>query len=154
LKQCHINKTNLYNQVGIVALNVLGVEVAEEKSINSSEVSAKPSRKKESGPPSTSLNDLLVDLNLDPHTASILRALSDAKTHAVQTEDYLTAKQIKNVEGDIREMGARMAELDIAKREAVVNEDYDRAAMLKSQTDELRQDIQQKVQLVTVIVLI
>lgn len=128
-------------QVGIVAVNFLGDEdpnTAGKKASPRNYPSVKGSK-------GNSLTDLSVDLNLDKSTASKLRLLSEAKARAVESEDYHTAKQIKLVEGELRELGARLAQLDIAKRQAVEDEDYDRAAALKDETDLLRQDIEDKV---------
>lgn len=97
------------------------------------------------GNSSNPLSDLSVDLNLDQGTISKLKLLSEAKAKAVASEDYQTAKQIKIVEGELKELGARLAQLDIAKRQAVEDEDYDRAASLKTETDSLRHDIENKV---------
>jgi centrosomal protein CEP104 len=141
--RCFINKFNNFMQVGIVAVNFLGDEdpsaVAGRKLSPRSHQMAKGSK-------ANSLSDLSVDLNLDKGTASKLRLLSEAKSKAVAEEDYYTAKQIKLVEGELRELGARLAQLDIAKRQAVADEDYDRAAALKEETDSLRQDIEDKVE--------
>ena len=51
--------------------------------------------------------------------AQRLRLLSDAKARAVATEDYVTAKKIKAVEGELKTLGAQLAQLDMAKRVAV-----------------------------------
>ena len=88
-----------------------------------------------------SLQDLSLDLNLDKNTASKLRILSEAKSRAVATEDYLTAKQIKSVEEELKTLGAQLAQLDVAKRQAVNSEDYDRAKMLKDEIDISRGDM-------------
>jgi centrosomal protein CEP104 len=84
-------------------------------------------------------------MNLDPQTAAKLRLLSDAKSRAINTEDYATAKQIKAIEGELKTLGSRLAQLDIAKRQAVDMEDYDRARDIKEEADELRGVIEQKV---------
>ena len=92
-------------------------------------------------------NDLTVDINLDPQTANKLRQLAEAKSRAIQSEDYLTAKQIKNVEQELKSMGSRLAQLDMAKSEAVASEDYDLAKDIKDQCDSLRVEIERKVRL-------
>jgi hypothetical protein len=131
-------------QVGIVAVNFLGVEDLTSAGKKSSPRAA-PALAGAKGHKANSLSDLSLDLNLDKGTASKLRLLSEAKARAVASEDYHTAKQIKLVEGELRELGAQLAQLDIAKRRAVDDEDYDRAASLKDETDSLRQEIEDKV---------
>jgi centrosomal protein CEP104 len=141
---CYTNKYNHFNQVGIVAVNFLGSEGtgggrgSEAKSYAGGFSGSK-------GGGGGSLQDLSLDLNLDKHTADKLRMLSEAKSRAVSTEDYLTAKQIKSVEGELKEVGTRLAQLDVAKRQAVNNEDYDRAKSLKDEIDILREEMEDKI---------
>ena len=90
----------MFSQVGIVALNLLGMEDAASPGQLSG-----PSQfdKLSSAPPyNNPLNDLSIDMNLDPTTAERLRLLSDAKARAVAGEDYETAKKIKLVEGELK----------------------------------------------------
>lgn len=152
-----VNKQNLFNQVGIVAVNLLGVD--DSMSIGPSSdnhgvpgYAPRGAMGPGGGPggyrdPSqyNPLNDLSIDMNLDPQTASKLRLLSEAKARAINTEDYATAKQIKIIEGELKTLGSRLAQLDVAKRQAVEMEDYDRARDLKEEADELRGVIEQKV---------
>lgn len=148
VRQCHVNKSNVYSQVGLVAINLVGAQDSvpnEARSKRDNEDDVKGSVRRHVQPSKSSLSDLSNDLNLDPHTANILRSLSDAKARAVESEDYLTAKQIKVIENELKELGVRMAQLEVAKRKAVNDEDYDRAALLKEETEELRTEIQNKV---------
>ena len=84
-------------------------------------------------------------MNLDPQTAAKLRQLAEAKAHAIDKEDYLTAKQIKSVEQELKTLGSKLAQLDMAKSEAVAVEDYDLAKEIKDESDELRGQIEQKI---------
>ena len=122
-----VNKLNMFNQVGIVALNLIGQDnTASTGSLTGdSQIISNP------------LNDLSIDMNLDPLTAERLRLLSDAKARAVATEDYITAKKIKAVEGELSMLGAQLTKLDTAKRMAVADEDYDKARELKEKVDSL-----------------
>ena len=52
---------------------------------------------------------------------------------------------LKLVEGDLRTLGSRLAQLDISKRQAVGMEDYDRAKELKDEMDDVRAEIDQMV---------
>ena len=140
----YVNKQNLFNQVGIVAINLLGTEGGGAQASNS--VAAGMGMPSVIGPASSNpLNDLSIDMNLDPQTATKLRLLSETKARAIATEDYLTAKQIKAVEGELKQLGSRLAQLDMAKRQAVGAEDYDRAKEIKEETDELRSVIERRI---------
>ena len=144
-----VNKQNLFNQVGIVAVNLLGGDDAKDVGpISSSPGHAhhSPIRGDKAVPSySNQLNDLSIDMNLDPQTAAKLRQLVDAKAKAVANEDYVTAKRIKEVEGELKTLGSQLAQLDIAKKRAVAEEDYDRAKDLKDEGDALRAEISNKV---------
>ena len=144
-----VNKQNLFNQVGIVAVNLLGSSDGGDGSSGGASSSSHPRDAGSGGGGGGSynnpLNDLSIDMNLDPQTASKLRLLSDAKTRAIATEDYLMAKQIKIVESELKALGSRLAQLDMAKRQAVGAEDYDRAKEIKDETDDLRIEIERKI---------
>ena len=143
----HVNKLNIYNQVGIVALSVMGNDDSvsneyDESNVNRSAPAIKRDYPKASNNP---YYDLSVDINLDPQTANKLRQLADAKARAIQVEDYLTAKQIKISEEEVKTLGSKLAQLDMAKSEAVSREDYDLAKELKDEADDLRHQIEDKV---------
>ena len=70
--------------------------------------------------------DLSSELNLDAQVAEKLNKLIAAKNKAIDIEDYILAKQIKNVENELKILGGRIAQIDIAKKEAVKTEDYDK----------------------------
>lgn len=148
--KCYMNKYNMFQQVGIVAVNFLGVENPDAGKFrsparNGPAIEGPRGAGAGAGLRADSLQDLSSELNLDPGTANKLRQLSEAKTRAVQIEDYATAKQIKLVEKEIMALGVELAQLDIAKQQAVKSEDYDRAMLLKNETDELRAEIEDKV---------
>ena len=155
INENHVNKQNIYNQVGIIALSLMG-------SIEGLSAQPKSSRGVGEGHPykqhhaagesakmmmipTNPYNDLSTDLNLDPSTASKLRQLADAKARAVEGEDYSTAKQIKTVEQELKALGSKLAQLDMAKADAVMAEDYDLAKDIKDESDQLKMMIETKV---------
>lgn len=144
VNQNHPNRMNIYSQVGIVALSLQGTPLDE---LDAKPISPRGGGMSNAAKPSykNPYNDLTVDINLDPQTANKLRQLAEAKSRAIQNEDYLTAKQIKNVEQELKAMGSRLAQLDMAKSEAVSSEDYDLAKDIKDQCDNLRVEIERKV---------
>lgn len=104
--RCHINRENLYNQVGIVAVNVVGVGSPVEKQ----RVEAPP-----------------------PRLAEHLGWLVAARERAVEIEDYDAAQRLKDLEAQVRAYGAQVAQLEAAKKKAVQIEDYDRAKIVKAE---------------------
>jgi centrosomal protein CEP104 len=140
IHRCYTNKYNLFNQVGVIAVNLLGTE----EGFGRGPIAGVPHggnrfSNPRAGP--NSLNDLSVDLNLDPQTASKLRQLAEAKARAIASEDYATAKEIKVAEAELKGLGAKLAELDMSKKRAVESEDYDRASDLKEDIEELRREM-------------
>lgn len=80
----HNNGLNLYSQVGIVAINVLGTAQANNGDIiNPSDGgAAMPSLKKKQS------DDLAFDMHFDKETAEKIRKVHAAKDRAVEEEDY------------------------------------------------------------------
>jgi centrosomal protein CEP104 len=149
---CHRNHENQYNpqsQIGIVAVNFLGFD---DESTSANLGYAEDINFSSLDNQRNALNDLSVDMNLDSQTASKLRLLAEAKTRAIADEDYLTAKDIKAVENDLRILGSQLAQLDLAKREAVRAEDFDRAKEIKDDCDKIRREIEHRVSTVYVAV--
>ena len=153
LHECYPNKFNLFNQVGLVAINLLGSgssssnnnSLPSSSTIQNSSGShpRNPQPDRSRGPLGS--NDLSIDLNFDQDTALKLRQIAEAKQRAVQNEDYSTAKQLKVAENELKALGGKLAQLDVSKHEAVDAEDYDRAADLKGEMDDLRVQIEQHI---------
>lgn len=116
IHQPHINAINLFNQVGVMAVNILG-------SANTSQAQ---------------IDDLSLDIQLDAITVNQIRQLHAAKVKAAQNEQYEDAKRLKQAIADLKNVGAKLAKLEKAKMQAVADEDYDRAKLLKDEIDRLR----------------
>ena len=154
----------MFDQVGIVAINLLGGfegdEDEDEEYDDSSDYDNNHEyhRKPKHRVPQESVSafdrivggnkdahpktDLSTELNLDAEVAIKLNKLIAAKNKAVDMEDYILAKQIKNVENELKILGGRIAQIDIAKKEAVIREDYDKAKELKDEMVDLRKEIE------------
>ena len=138
----HMNKLNMYSQVGVIAVNVIG-DAAVPPGVGGSIMGGHPSDagggqrpagKKDVSP----LDDITFDLNFDPATAKQIRELHMAKERAVKAEDYDAAKRLKDAIDRLKQVGARMAKLELRKKAAVENEDYDSAKQIKVEIDKLR----------------
>ena len=125
LNKCHVNKYNMFNQVGLIAINAMGEELGE--------VSV-PSRK---GLPPRLENEL----EFDPLTADRLRQLQTAKDRAVENEDFDEAKKLREAIERLKMMGQQLYYLEERKRTAISNEDYDSAKVIKMEIDRLRNSI-------------
>jgi len=132
VQRCHINKLNIYNQVGIVALNLIGEPLSGGAGggVGSQRTGAPTARQ-----PHT---DLALDMGVDSKTATVIRELHAKKEAAVANEDYDEAKQLKATIDRLRSVGQKIGQLEAKKAAAVEREDYDAAKALKVDIDKLR----------------
>eukprot|EP00227_Mantoniella_beaufortii_P003239 CAMPEP_0197616664 /NCGR_PEP_ID=MMETSP1326-20131121/60644_1 /TAXON_ID=1155430 /ORGANISM="Genus nov. species nov., Strain RCC2288" /LENGTH=445 /DNA_ID=CAMNT_0043185551 /DNA_START=406 /DNA_END=1741 /DNA_ORIENTATION=- len=137
--KCHVNKLNIYNQVGIVALNVIGEPMASGGGLSGGgggmgNPTSGPLRPRPAG-----VSDLALDLDMDPVTAVKIREIHQLKEEAVAQEDYDEAARLRDGMNRLKAVGAKVAQLEARKRAAVEAEDYDAAKVIKSEIDKLRQ---------------
>lgn len=141
--RCHVNKLNIYNQVGLIALNLIG------EASGSSLPGMPPGGYLQVNNPASSegtyynasaaeMADLKLDMNVDTVTASKIREMARAKEAAVGREDYDEAKRIKSSIDRLKVVGQAIAKLEAKKRLAVEREEYDVAKILKVDIDKLR----------------
>ena len=143
--KCFVNKYNLFNQVGIVAINVLGAPANMGGGVGAGRLRQQEGGREDLLPvkytapnrPSP-MEDLAFDMNFDRATAQKIRQIHDAKTHAVEVEAYEQAKALKLAEDQLKALGVQLAKLEMQKRQAVQAEEYDQATALKSEIARLR----------------
>ncbi|NXB88872.1 CE104 protein, partial [Vidua chalybeata] len=158
----YVNKYNLYGQVALVAVNIIGDPA--DYGIDSM---SSPSReklidhylgiklddpaldgtylgKRDSISP---LDDLAFDMYQDPEVAQIIRRLDEKKREAVRLECYDQAKKLKQAIADLQKVGERLGRYEVEKRYAVEKEDYDLAKKKKEQMDEYRLKVYQQLEL-------
>ncbi|XP_053431420.1 centrosomal protein of 104 kDa isoform X3 [Nycticebus coucang] len=116
--QNHINKYNIYNQVALVAINIIGdpADFSDESNIISREKlvdlylghnTEDPALEGTSAGKSdyiSPLDDLAFDMYQDPEVAQIIRKLDERKREAVQKERYDYAKKLKQAIADLQKM--------------------------------------------------
>uniref|UniRef100_A0A674DJK1 Centrosomal protein of 104 kDa n=1 Tax=Salmo trutta TaxID=8032 RepID=A0A674DJK1_SALTR len=146
----HVNRYNLYNQVALVAINVLGDSVDGTPSreqliehyLNSSQhetaLDGTYMGKCESISP---LDDLAFDMYQDPEVAHIIHLLDDKKQEMVRQERYEFAKTLKQAIADLQKVGERLGRYDVEKCCAIEKEDYDTAKKKKEQMEEYRMTV-------------
>uniref|UniRef100_A0A8C6NQR5 Centrosomal protein of 104 kDa n=1 Tax=Nothobranchius furzeri TaxID=105023 RepID=A0A8C6NQR5_NOTFU len=161
LHRNHPNRYNHHNQVGLVAINVLGDPLDGSSSLNttvSSQLHTHPLstisnicglcdlfcfRKTESISP---FDDLAFDMYQDPEVAYIIRLLDQKKHDMVQQENFEVAKILKQAIADLQKVGERLARYDVEKRCAIEKEDYDLAKKKKELMDEYRRTVYQQLE--------
>jgi len=123
LHKCHVNKHNIFNQVGLVAINCLG------EAIDTGE-------KMPEAPP---VGQLLEEAgSYDPVTLEKLKMLTSAKDKAVSEENFDEAKRIKDIIDKLKSIGKQLSALEQKKRLAIENEDYESAKILKAEIERMR----------------
>ncbi|XP_066058946.1 centrosomal protein of 104 kDa isoform X2 [Chamaea fasciata] len=158
----YVNKYNLYGQVALVAVNIIG-----DPADYGDDSMTSPSREKlidhylgiKSDDPAldgtylgkrdsiSPLDDLAFDMYQDPEVAQIIRKLDEKKREAVRLECYDHAKKLKQAIADLQKVGERLGRYEVEKRYAVEKEDYDLAKKKKEQMDEYRLKVYQQLEL-------
>lgn len=121
LNKCHANKHNMFNQVGLIAVNALGEELADYFS---------STRKGFGG-----------GLDFDPVTSEKLKQLLIAKDRAVENEDFDEAKRLREAIERLKSLAQQLFQLEERKKIAINNEDYDSAKVIKMEVERLRSAI-------------
>lgn len=78
------------------------------------------------------------DKDLDPTIQDKIKTLNNAKTKAVESDDFDKAKTLKDVIDKLKIAGNQLLQLEIQKKLAIDNEDFDSAKVLKFEIDRLR----------------
>ena len=131
-----MNKLNIYNQVGVVALNVIGEPITPDGGgAGYMAQQADPHGR----PRHAGLADVALDLDVDPVTAMKIREIYALKEAAVAREDYDEAKRLKDGINRLKAVGAKVAQLEAKKSSAIEAEDYDAAKLIKVEIDKLRE---------------
>lgn len=142
----HVYPLNFFNQVGIVAINILGDDIFEEQKFplnnnrdQSTSLILPPLSNRQDNIQST--DDLAFDLYQDPEVAKVIRKMEKKKQIAVQQEHFELAKKLKSVMIELHQLGIKLTKYEMEKNEAVEKEDFDLAAMKKIKADGTRNQV-------------
>ncbi|KAH6598662.1 hypothetical protein BASA50_003697 [Batrachochytrium salamandrivorans] len=144
LHKCHVNALNLYNQIGLVAINVLGAVSESDASLQSISHYTLDSHRPAYGEISKAVlrgimdkslvdsltpqdQDLSVSVEYDLHISNAISAIQRAKEKAVQEEDYSVARIMKQLRTLFLQGGDEIARLNLKKQETVSAEDFESA---------------------------
>lgn len=158
--QNHANKYNIYNQVALVAINIIGdpADFGDESNITSREklidhylahAAEDPALEGTSTGKSSyvsPLDDLAFDMYQDPEVAKLIRRLDEQKREAVRAERYDHAKKLKQAIADLQKVGERLGRYEVEKRCAVEKEDYDLAKEKQQQMQRYRAQVYAQLQ--------
>ncbi|CAL8318918.1 unnamed protein product [Merluccius merluccius] len=160
LHRNHANRYNYYNQVALVAINVVGDsldanafstipsrEQLIEHYLHSTQLDAALDGTRTGKCESISLlDDLAFDMYQDPEVAHLIRLLDQRKQDAARQEHYELAKALKQAIADLLKVGERLGRYDVEKRSATEKEDYDLAQRRKEQMAEYRRTVYEQLQ--------
>ena len=97
--KCHVNKFNLYNQVGLIACNCMGemYNAFPSGGTQQSLVGNHGARHSALNPvlPNLTMPNLEEELSMDKSTLETMKAVYAAKERAVAMEDFDEAKRLK-----------------------------------------------------------
>ena len=120
--RCHQNSHNIYSQVGLIGLSILGEFPNMLNDKNNFEGSEK-------------LEDEMI---YDPATLKRLKELDRAKKKAVDLEDFDEAKRIKVAIDSLKSVSQSLIQLEERKKIAIKNDDFDAAKLIKYEIERLR----------------
>ncbi|KAI8146629.1 hypothetical protein BJV82DRAFT_599266 [Fennellomyces sp. T-0311] len=162
VRSCHRNRLNTYNQVGLLALNVLGQPLRHETASvtaipshmarylqhpldETSMLSSSTRRTSVSSSQSLS-NRLSASGVLDIELQQWISALTHAEDEAAQDESYQTAKVYKDIREQLTSFGRIVIDLELGKKQAVESKDYDEAEKIKADICEIKRSAEQLLQ--------
>ena len=125
LLRCHNNSHNIYNQVGLIAISILG-EFPNLTNMNDKNINIE------------NLDKLEDEMMYDPATLKRLKDLNRAKKKAVELEDFDEAKRIKVAIDSLKSVSQSLIQLEERKKIAIKNDDFDAAKLIKYEIDRLR----------------
>ncbi|KAI8385053.1 uncharacterized protein BYT42DRAFT_564515 [Radiomyces spectabilis] len=151
LRNCHRNKLNLYNQVGLIALNVLGQPIHYANKIPIVEPSQHPLDDMSLLSSSTRRTSVSSDHSFQNRSAAITQyggdddiqqwigVLQQAEKEAVQYEAYQQAKSYSYLTNILSNISKKLLHLEFQKQEAIEIKDYDRADDLKNEISDTKE---------------
>jgi centrosomal protein CEP104 len=128
LNRCYSNVHNIFSQVGLIAINVLGEYNNKSGDILNNDIIG-------GGANTEKLEDEMI---YDPQTLKRLKNLFKAKAKAIELEDFDEAKKIKDAIERLKSVSQQLIQLEERKKIAIKNDDFDSAKILKFEIERLR----------------
>jgi len=127
---------NLYNQVGIVAVNVLGtpVESTEYQTTKDPDLASAITRgiiERSYADENTPIDSDLNFFDHDKYLVQALAGIAAMKKEAVRKENYQIAKALKFLQETANGISSSVSTLLAEKKNALASEDYDKAQALQ-----------------------
>lgn len=132
-----VNRQNIYNQVGLIAINVIGTDINEDRTMDLDPAALAAAKRPDYISP---LDDLAFVMYQDPEIRKIIQSLDKKKCDCVVSERFDEAKRLKQAISELYKIGERLARYDLEKRQAIEEEDYEKAKQKKLQMQEYRSE--------------
>nr|XP_023030197.1 centrosomal protein of 104 kDa [Leptinotarsa decemlineata] len=142
----HFNSHNKFNQVSLIAVNMLGMDLESRRlSVAEKDDEAKVSDIMNNPEYISPYDDLAFLMYVDVDIARIIKEMELKKHLAVINERFEYARKLKNAMGKLRVAGEKLGKYELEKRHAIEIEDYERARHKKNQMDQFRNEIYEEI---------
>ncbi|CAO3646454.1 unnamed protein product [Cunninghamella blakesleeana] len=153
VRNCHQNRLNTYNQVGILALNILGYPLMHndpsmqqkqiprhlQSSLDESSMLSSSTRRTSVSSSHSITHGLSASGVVELELQHWISALLHAEELAVRDESYQKAKVYKGLSDQLNKFSKILSDFEQAKRLAVDTKDYDEAEKIKGDISEIKQ---------------
>ncbi|KAG2223406.1 hypothetical protein INT45_001712 [Circinella minor] len=162
VRSCHRNRLNTYNQVGVLALNILGQPLRHEAAgvtaipshmarylqhpLDESSMLSSSTRRTSVSSSQSLSNRLSASGVLDIELQQWISALMHAEEEAARDESYQIAKVYKDISDNLSRFGKIVIDLELGKKQAVESKDYDEAEKIKADICNIKQSAEQLLQ--------
>ncbi|OAD62722.1 hypothetical protein WN48_07538, partial [Eufriesea mexicana] len=138
LHKPHSNAHNIYQQVGLIAINILGEPYGQELT-GQGDAPYNPHY-------TSPYDDLAFEMYVDREVAKIIRQMETKKLQAAEEERFVYASKLKVAMENLRKAGERLGKYELEKKYAIALEDYDKAKAKKAQAQQYRQQVYQSLE--------
>ncbi|XP_029665508.1 centrosomal protein of 104 kDa isoform X4 [Formica exsecta] len=139
LHKPHSNAHNIFCQVGLIAINILGEPYGQELT-GQGDAPYNPHY-------TSPYDDLAFEMYVDREVAKIIRQMEAKKLLAVEEERFEYASKLKVAMENLRKAGERLGKYELEKKYAIALEDYDKAKAKKAQAQQYRQQVYQSLEI-------
>ncbi|KAK0170867.1 hypothetical protein PV328_008662 [Microctonus aethiopoides] len=138
LHKPHRNAHNIHEQVGLIAINVMG-EPYTQDTCGQGDVSYNSHY-------TSPYDDLAFEMYVDREVAKIIRQMEAKKLQAAEEERFEYASKLKVAMEILKKAGERLGKYELEKKYAIALEDYDKAKAKKAQAQQYRQEVYQSLE--------
>ncbi|XP_057656102.1 centrosomal protein of 104 kDa [Diorhabda carinulata] len=137
----HFNCLNEYNQVSLIAINILGKDINFQRPTNSDSDEGKIFDILNDPDYYSPYDDLAFLMYVDVDVAKIIKEMEIKKHLAVIHERFEYARKLKITMTKLRVAGEKLAKYELEKKYAIDVEDYEKARHKKNQMEQFRSEI-------------